>query len=75
MAFFAGRGELDKNDHGAFHINCGENLTFSNGRQNARISIHCEGIVFSAKPIQIGGMFQVKLLKKGYNIFALVSNL
>jgi hypothetical protein len=66
MAFFAEREKINKDDYEAFHDKCGD-LIFSNGRRTAQVPILLSGgIVRSAKPIPTGGMFQVKMVERGY---------
>ena len=79
MAFSAWRGKTDKEDDEAFHIKCGKDVTFSNGRRtayvvpNSAIGIDTIGAVYSAKPIPTGAKFQVKILETG--LFCIVSDL
>ena len=68
MAFFAWRGKTDKEDYEAFHIICGEDVTFSNGRRTAQVPTTAVGTVYSAKPIPTGAKFQVKVVEIGYYI-------
>ena len=52
-----------------FHKKCGWNVFFSDKKLIAtRMSDWSDGIVFSAEPIPLGGMFQVKLLEEGGDI-------
>ena len=87
MAFFSGRGKSDKgsrkseSDHeeytGTFHVKCGEYLKFSNERRtvhNPGDNLEETSIVYSAKPIPTGGMFQVKVVERRTNGCPLVSN-
>ena len=58
--------DLADQGYDPFHHNCGKNVVFSPKRRliaNRRTS-YTEGIVFSAKPIPVGTMFQVKLIEK-----------
>ena len=79
MAFFSGRGSMDqrycnlrleeqwsdKEDCGTFHVKCGKGVTYSNGRRTANVPIISQSIVYSAKPIPVGGKFQIKILESG----------
>ena len=48
----------------SFHEKCGKNVFLSDKKLvAARITDGSDGVVFSAKPIPLGGMFQVKLLE------------
>ena len=54
-----------------FHEKCGENVVFSDNRLVATRRPNSEPwwgkkMVFSAKPIPLGGMFQVKLLERDH---------
>ena len=73
MAFFSWFGKSDNEDFGAFHVKCGKDLTFSKERRTARAPFASARIVYSVKSIPTGGMFQVKVLEKGYH--PLVSDL
>ena len=68
--------DLVDQDYDPFHHNCGKNVVFGakRGLIATRRTSYADGIVFSAKPIPVGAMFQVKLLEKedGYR-FSLVS--
>ena len=53
-------------DYDPFHEKCGRSVFFSDKKSIAsRKADSYNGRLFSAKPIQLGGMFQVKLLHKG----------
>ena len=55
-------------DYDPFHEKCREGVFLSDKKLIAtrrRFDQWAYGIVFSAKPIPVGRMFQVKLLKKG----------
>ena len=54
---------LTEQVYDAFHEKCGDNVVFCANRTIARRKTD-GGIVFSSKPIPLGGMFQVKLLEK-----------
>ena len=55
---------VDQN-YDPFHEKCGRNVFFSDKKLIAtRKSGWNEGIVFSAKPIPLNGMFRVKLLER-----------
>ena len=60
--------DLVDQDYDPFHEKCGENVVFSDKRLVATRRPHSEPwgkkIVFSAKPIPLGRLFQVKLLEK-----------
>ena len=58
--------DLVDQDYDPFHHKCGKNVVFSakRGLIAARRTSYADGIVFSAKPIPVGTMFQVKLLEK-----------
>ena len=61
---------LVEQDYDPFHEKCGENVFFRDKRLVATRRSHSEPwwgkkMVFSAKPIPLDGMFQVKLLEKG----------
>ena len=58
--------DLVDQDYDPFHHKCGKNVVFSakRGLVATRRSGFGDGIVFSGKPIPVGTMFQVKLLKK-----------
>ena len=49
--------------YGPFHEKCGKGVFFSEQKLIATSSLDY-GVVFSAKPIPLGGTFQVKLLQK-----------
>ena len=53
-------------DYDPFHHKCGKNVVFDakRGLIATRRTSYADGIVFSAKPIPVGTMFQVKLLEK-----------
>ena len=59
--------DLVDQDYESFHEKCTEGVIFSDkkliGTIRGRFVVY--GVVFSAKPIPIGGTFQVKLLEKG----------
>ena len=58
--------DLVDQDYDPFHEKCGENVFLSDKKLIVtRGSGYLDGMVFSAKPIPLGGMFQVKLLEKG----------
>ena len=58
----------DRVDQGydPFHEKCGENVFLSDKKLIAtrKASFFVYGVAFSAKPIPLGGTFQVKLLEK-----------
>ena len=57
--------DLVDQDYDPFHHKCGNNVAFSRrGLIATRRTSYAKGIVFSAKPIPVGTMFQVKLLEK-----------
>ena len=60
--------DLIDQEYDPFHHKCGDNVVFNTKR--GLIATHrgilAKGIVFSAKPIPVGTMFQVKLLEKDY---------
>ena len=57
--------DLVDQDYDPFHEMCGKNIFFSDKKLIAtRITGWSDGVVFSAKPIPLGGMFQVKVLEK-----------
>ena len=57
---------LVDNDYDPFHEKCGEDVFFSDKKLIATTRPDwSEGLVFSAKPIPLGGQFQVKLLEEG----------
>ena len=57
-------------DYNPFHEMCEGNVFLSDKKLIAtRISGWSCEMVFSAKPIPVGGMFQVKLLEKGRGLF------
>ena len=58
--------DLVHKDYEPFHHKCGRNVVFStkSGLIATHRSGYADGIVFSAKPIPVGTMFQVKLLEK-----------
>ena len=51
-------------DYDPFHEKCGKNVSFSDEKLIATLIRGVYGVVFSAKPIPLGGMFQVKLLEE-----------
>ena len=57
--------DLVDQDYDPFHIKCGKNVFLSDKKLIATQIGRSDGIVFSAKPIPLGGKFQVKLLEKG----------
>ena len=59
--------DLVDQDYDPFHEKCREGVFLSDKKLIAtrRFDQWANGIVFSAKPIPVGGMFQVKLLEKG----------
>ena len=58
--------DLVDQDYDPFHEKCGKEVFFSDKKLIAtRGSGYWNGMVFSAKPIPLEGMFQVKLLDKG----------
>ena len=58
--------DLVDQNYGPFHEKCGWNVFFSDKKLIAtRKTGWSDGMLFSAKPIPLGGMFQVKLLEKG----------
>ena len=62
--------DLVDQNYDPFHEKCGENVVFSDKRLVATRRPNSEPwygkkMVFSAKPIRVGRMFQVKLLEKG----------
>ena len=63
-------------EYGAFHVQRGERIVFSNGRRTAYKSLQDVsgdgGTIYSAKPIPTGGMFQVKIVKRSF-LFPIVS--
>ena len=67
--------DLVGQDYDPFHHKCGWNVVFSSKRRliASRGSGSTGGIVFSAKPIPIGTMFQVKILEKDIGLGSLVS--
>ena len=59
--------DLIDQDYEPFHHMCGESVVFSAKRgliATRGIGGYDDGIIFSAKPIPVGTMFQVKLLEK-----------
>ena len=60
--------DLVDQDYDPFHHICGKSVVFNTKRRliATRRTSYTDGIVFSAKPIPIGTMFQVKLLEKEY---------
>ena len=79
MAFRGVGGDLDRGerqrlqkyedlvdqDYDPFHEKCTEGVIFSDKKLIAtRISGWSDGVVFSAQPIPLGGMFQVKVLEE-----------
>ena len=58
--------DLVDQDYDPFHEKCGKDVFFSDKKLIATQRTGGDfGVVFSAKPIPLGGMFQVKLLEKG----------
>ena len=58
--------DLVDQDYDPFHEKYSKDVLFSDEKLIAtEISGWSEGMVFSAKPIPLGGMFQIKLLEKG----------
>ena len=59
--------DLVDQDYHPFHEKCTEGVIFSDkkliGTIRGRFVVY--GVLFSAKPIPLGGMFQVKLLENG----------
>ena len=54
-------------DYDPFHVKCGKDVFFSDKRLIATRKSDWwtdSGVVYSAKPIPLGGMFQVKLLEE-----------
>ena len=80
MAFRGGGEDLDREerrrlqeyedlvdqDYDPFHEKCGENVFLSDKKLIAtrKAPFFSYGVAFSAKPIPLGGMFQVKLLEE-----------
>ena len=63
--------DLVDQDYDPFHEKCGENVVFSDKRLVATRRPHSEPwwgkkMVFSSKPIPLGGMFQVKILERDH---------
>ena len=58
--------DLVDQDYDPFHHKCGKNVVFSTKRRliATRQTSYTQGIIYSAKPIPVGTMFQVKLLEK-----------
>ena len=68
--------DLVDQDYDPFHHKCGKNVVLGAKRRviATRRSGNADGIVFSAKPIPVGTMFQVKLLEKdNEQLYSLVS--
>ena len=63
--------DLVDQDYDPFHEKCGKEMFFSDKKliatTKATFAVH--GVVFSAKPIPLGGMFQVKLLENSRELF------
>ena len=57
--------DLVDQDYYPFHEKCGRNIFFSDKKLIATRTGWSDGVVLSAKPIPLGGTFQVKLLEKG----------
>ena len=57
--------DLVDQDYDPFHEKCTEGVFFSDKKLIATRTGWSDGIVFSAKPIPLGGIFQVKLLEEG----------
>ena len=59
--------DLVDQDYDPFHEKCGEGVFLSDKKLIAttKASIYTYRVAFSAKPIPLGGMFQVKVLQKG----------
>ena len=61
--------DLVDQDYDPFHEKCERRIFFSDKKLIATRRITqinwCDGVVFSAKPIPLGGIFQVKLLERG----------
>ena len=88
MAFRGGGGDPDRGerqrlqeyedrvdqDYDPFHEKCGKNVFFSNNKiiATTKEDLVVNGGVFSAKPIPLGGMFQVKLLEGTGGVYTLV---
>ena len=65
MAAFAHRGISVDYEYGEFHVKCGTKIVFSNNRGTAHGNdTRCVGIVYSAKPIPKGEVFQVKVQER-----------
>ena len=63
--------DLVDQDYDPFHHKCGRNIVFRTKRRliaTHQTSIIEGGMVFSAKPIPVGTMFQVKLLEKEHGL-------
>ena len=60
--------DLVDQDYDPFHEKCGENVFLSDKKLIAtrKASFFSHGVAFTAKPIALGGMFQVKLLEKDH---------
>ena len=58
---------------GLFHSRCAENVQFENEKQVAYLKGGFGDYVFSANPIPVGEMFQVKILEKRTGWLPLVS--
>ena len=58
--------DLVDQDYDPFHEKCGEDVFFSDKKLIAtrKASFISYGVAFSAKPIPLGGIFQVKLLEE-----------
>ena len=58
----------DSEEYGAFHVKFGKEIVFGNGRRTAYKGVSgYGGVVYSAKPIPMGEMFQVKILKRSFS--------
>ena len=77
MAFFSEHSKIDNEEslnYLSFHGVCGKSVNFGNERRTAEASGPANGIVYSAKPIPTGGMFQVKVVERGnYAIVSITS--
>ena len=59
--------DLVDRDYDPFHEKCGERVNFSDNKLIAttKAMLFTYGVAFSARPIPLGGIFQVKLLEMG----------
>ena len=61
--------DLVDQDYDPFHVKCGRDVFLSDKKLIAiRTSGYSFGVVFSAKPIPLGGTFHIKLLEKGVEL-------